>query len=328
MDEGKIEEDTYSLILTSLKHPLRRKILRMLSESPLGFSEILESLSIDSGHLNYHLKNLGDLITRNENGKYMLSTAGWAAVRLMGKVEEQEESVEINKRKRRISKTTIVFSVLFAVSLLIATVYALTYTTQDQNVLFEVSRETENVSMVLQPNQQFDYGFSFSLGSLGGTIGYSINHNKTDIMVPQPTNNIVRWTRYFSDTRLVLKGTYSVYITVYDASGKIVIQQREDGDISSPQTIPIGFEFSEFGNYTLRIENLGAEDFTATLTPHGLYINYSRPLFNYGIIGVVILVLYPILLFVSWNLSIKRSTQIGRRFSSKLPRIFLRKFAR
>jgi len=32
MAEDNIEEETYSLIFTSLKHPIRRRILRMLAD--------------------------------------------------------------------------------------------------------------------------------------------------------------------------------------------------------------------------------------------------------------------------------------------------------
>ena len=88
MVEDKIEEETYSLIFTSLKHPIRRRILRMLADTPMTFSEILELLTIDSGHLNYHLESLGDLILRSKDGNYLLSSFGAAAVRLMGGVEE------------------------------------------------------------------------------------------------------------------------------------------------------------------------------------------------------------------------------------------------
>jgi len=41
---------------------------------PMGYSEILETLSIDSGHSSYHLENLGDLISHTFDGKYKLSS--------------------------------------------------------------------------------------------------------------------------------------------------------------------------------------------------------------------------------------------------------------
>ncbi len=313
MEEDRIEDDTYSLILTSLRHPLRRKILRMLSDGPHGFSQILESLSIDSGHLNYHIKCLGDLVTRAEDGKYMLSTAGWAAIKLMGNVEEHEESAEINKRRRRTSKTALVFSVLFAVALIIMTIYLLTYTTQNQGILFEVHQEGENLPMIVQPNQQFNYTFSIGLTAFGDTIGYSIGPDKTMISIPKPTNDIVQWTRYFSETRLIVNGTYAINVAVYDPSNRIVVDHREDGDISSPQIILPSFEFSEFGDYTLRVNNLREGNFNATLVPYGVYVRYLRPLFQYGIFGVIILVLYPIFLFLSWNLGNKTKKRESRR---------------
>jgi DNA-binding transcriptional ArsR family regulator len=82
------EEETYSTIFTSLKHPVRRKILRMLAHTPRNFSEMLETLGISSSHLTYHLENLGELISKAENGKYQLSTFGEAAIATMSKVED------------------------------------------------------------------------------------------------------------------------------------------------------------------------------------------------------------------------------------------------
>jgi len=88
------EEETYSTIFTSLKHPVRRRILRMLSEKSRNFSEILEALGISSSHLTYHLENLGELVSKTEDGKYKLSTFGEAAVTTMSKVEEAPKVME------------------------------------------------------------------------------------------------------------------------------------------------------------------------------------------------------------------------------------------
>ena len=82
------EEETYSIMFTSLKHPARRKILRMLAEKPKNFSRILEELGISSSHLTYHLENLGELLTKMDDGSYKLSTFGQAAVLTMKGVEE------------------------------------------------------------------------------------------------------------------------------------------------------------------------------------------------------------------------------------------------
>lgn len=82
------EEEIYSTMFTSLKHSIRRKILRMLSKKPRNFSEILKNLGISSSHLTYHLENLGELVSKIDDGRYKLSAFGKAAVGTMGMVEE------------------------------------------------------------------------------------------------------------------------------------------------------------------------------------------------------------------------------------------------
>jgi helix-turn-helix protein len=82
------EEEIYSVMFSSLRHPARRKILRMLSEEKVTFSQMLQELEIPSSHLTYHLENLGELVIKDENGKYLLSSFGKAAVSMMKGAEE------------------------------------------------------------------------------------------------------------------------------------------------------------------------------------------------------------------------------------------------
>jgi DNA-binding transcriptional ArsR family regulator len=82
------EEDSYSMIFTSLKHPIRRKILRILSSEAQSFSALQKEFKIESSHLTYHIDGLGNLLYKTEDGKYALSSLGEAAVSMMGNVEE------------------------------------------------------------------------------------------------------------------------------------------------------------------------------------------------------------------------------------------------
>jgi len=82
------EEDTYSIIFTSLRHPIRRGILRILSDNPQSFSDLQRLLKIESSHLTYHLEGLGNLLVKTEEGKYALSSLGEAAISTMKRVEE------------------------------------------------------------------------------------------------------------------------------------------------------------------------------------------------------------------------------------------------
>ena len=95
MSDG--QEEIYSIMFSSLKHPARRKILRILADKPLTFSEMLELLGVSSSNLTYHLDNLGELVAKGENGLYKLSTFGLASVNTMRVVEE---APEVQPKKR------------------------------------------------------------------------------------------------------------------------------------------------------------------------------------------------------------------------------------
>ena len=84
----KETEETYSTMFSSLRHPARRKILRMLLERSMTFSQMLEELEIPGSHLTYHLENLGDLVVKMEDGKYKLSSIGEACCSIMKSAEE------------------------------------------------------------------------------------------------------------------------------------------------------------------------------------------------------------------------------------------------
>ena len=68
-----------------LKDETRRKIILKLNEKTgLTYTDLMESLEIVStGTLNYHLKILGDLIKKNDSGKYLLSEKGQLAYRIL-----------------------------------------------------------------------------------------------------------------------------------------------------------------------------------------------------------------------------------------------------
>ena len=82
------EEDTYTAIFSALKHPIRRKILRMLEVEPATYTEMMNALGIETGLLNYHLESLSALLAKNDEGKYKLSEFGEAALSLTRRVEE------------------------------------------------------------------------------------------------------------------------------------------------------------------------------------------------------------------------------------------------
>jgi DNA-binding transcriptional ArsR family regulator len=121
-----MEEETYSRIFTSLKHPIRRRILRLLDEKPLMFSEIQKTLGIDTEHLHHHLEKLGDLTYTDKNGYCRLSTFGHAAVKLMCSVEENGSATchHKNKPRRLFAK---IYPIVLALILVCASIYFVSY---------------------------------------------------------------------------------------------------------------------------------------------------------------------------------------------------------
>lgn len=87
------EEETYSTIFATLKHPIRRKILRLLSDGPRSFTEIQKLFKMDSPYLTYHLESLKNLVSKTDDGRYQLSSMGEGAIAVMQRMEETPETL-------------------------------------------------------------------------------------------------------------------------------------------------------------------------------------------------------------------------------------------
>ena len=124
------EDEIYSIMFSSLKHPVRRKILRMLALKPMTFMEMVEKLDVSTPHLTYHLESLGELVSKIDNGQYKLSAFGVATVSAMQGVEEVHEI----EPKRRVvkSKWKAVVGILLVAVLVLSSMVALQYTSINQ----------------------------------------------------------------------------------------------------------------------------------------------------------------------------------------------------
>lgn len=102
-----------------LKDETRRQIILLLDEkSGLTYTELMDSLEVVStGLLNYHLKVLGDLLSKNEEEKYILSEKGKLASRLLLQFPEDNQ---VGKKPRWWRKfwigQAIVIPVYFAIN--------------------------------------------------------------------------------------------------------------------------------------------------------------------------------------------------------------------
>ena len=74
-----------------LKDETRRKIVLLLNEKEaLSHTDLMEELGfLTTGLLNYHLKQLDDLLTKDTDGRYILTEKGKLATRLLTEFPEQ-----------------------------------------------------------------------------------------------------------------------------------------------------------------------------------------------------------------------------------------------
>jgi DNA-binding transcriptional ArsR family regulator len=84
-----------------LKDETRSRILLLLNEKgSLSYTDLMGALGIGStGTLNYHLKILGDLLSKSEEGLYSLTERGKLASRLLTEYTEKD-SVLLTKKTR------------------------------------------------------------------------------------------------------------------------------------------------------------------------------------------------------------------------------------
>ena len=76
----KPDEDDLQQIFVALGHPIRIKIIEMISQAEFaGFTRLKTGLNLSVGSLYYHLEVLGNLITQNSQRKYILSNVGEVA---------------------------------------------------------------------------------------------------------------------------------------------------------------------------------------------------------------------------------------------------------
>lgn len=108
--------------------------------------EIVEELGVSTPHLTYHLENLGELVSKTDNGLYRLSTFGLATLNAMKGVEEIREIEP--KRRLMTFKWTAIFGVMLIAVLLLSGVAALQFVSLSQLSSSQQSISAENQQLL------------------------------------------------------------------------------------------------------------------------------------------------------------------------------------
>jgi len=88
------KEDVEELIIQGLGHRERRNILKIISLAPRGaiYSDILGELGLNTGRMNYHLRQLEGLIERNDERRYHLTPLGKRALTVLHSMSDELEN--------------------------------------------------------------------------------------------------------------------------------------------------------------------------------------------------------------------------------------------
>ena len=86
-----------NVILQAIGHNERRGIIRIIGANPEGvtYSSILGETELNTGHLNYHLRNLSGLIEKKDDKTYQLTPIGYKALELMNNLSNEIDSEAI-----------------------------------------------------------------------------------------------------------------------------------------------------------------------------------------------------------------------------------------
>ncbi len=100
-------------LFQSLSHEIRQSILVMLSGEPRTYTYLLEELGVESGHLAYHLRQMGGVVEKDGDGVYRLTDLGREAyLFLKDKTPGQEKA----SKRRIVSNGVILLLILVTVS--------------------------------------------------------------------------------------------------------------------------------------------------------------------------------------------------------------------
>jgi uncharacterized RDD family membrane protein YckC len=102
-----VDQENVSKILSVLSHRIRREILLILHEKDeTTFTDLMNTLKIDTGKLSFHIRSLSPFIEQTESGKYKLSPAGTDAVRVIRDVESWAEMSISGRKASQLSLAT------------------------------------------------------------------------------------------------------------------------------------------------------------------------------------------------------------------------------
>ena len=143
-----MEEVDWSSLHKILSDVTRRSILDLLAEKEtLSYTEILALLKVtNTGRLNYHLKALGVLVSKDDQGRYHLTERGQLAASLLRTFPERVPSKKKQRSLLRIAVATVL--ILVGILLIFTALTVLVYFPSE----VESSMQSSVSNRIIPPN--------------------------------------------------------------------------------------------------------------------------------------------------------------------------------
>ena len=313
------EEKPYSTIFASLNHPVRRKILRMLSQKPMSFSEILEALGVSSSFLTYHIENLGELVSKTDDGKYRLSSFGEAAIATMTKVEDIPRNMPSqNGNFRKFApKSSIaariithVYILALVVSVILAGLYYVNYTSSPWTSLSTGFL----VSLIASPGQNYSFyividdrpmaSYLYPNDSYGLMLAYRFDENHTYWAAGPPIEKtLTHWQ--VESVHFLLHPNVTIKFSrtfVSNETNETETDQNSRYIVLGPGSISSDMDITEVTQpslYEIVVTNMDTLDMNETLEFQVVWQWFDKPYFYYGVAGLLVVLLYPVIMLAS-----------------------------
>jgi DNA-binding transcriptional ArsR family regulator len=260
------EDEPYSTMFASLKHPVRRKLLRMLSEKPRSFSQMLEASEVSSSHLTYHLESLGELVSKTDDGKYKLSAFGEAAVATMSRVEETPKATQPKRLSTLSIKWKSLFVALVIGLVILAGVSYIQYRSMNQ-ISGEYSQLEKLVDLV-KNGASFQTMYDLSYGYTTATV--IINDSTATIDVGS-----LQGPSYGAVYSLHGDSTLDLFLSTHSLSAgshiSLVVQKGNVFDLGTNETAPV--------IWSINATETGTRMYSISLASEGWYtISLAGPI--------------------------------------------------
>jgi len=156
------KEVDWSSLHKTLSDTTRRSILELLAEKEsLGYTEIMTLLVVtNTGRLNYHLKALGSLISKDSEGKYRLTERGRLAASLLKTFPER---VPVENKQPALKVAVAVVLILVGILIIVMGVAVLVFSSTGAAT---ISTHASMSSQVIPQNMSISIT---SLNVLGGS---------------------------------------------------------------------------------------------------------------------------------------------------------------